>query len=131
MRIELGPIDGGEGSWWEVPQECNGLNDEYESRSHVDGCDDFKRDSRRTTEAASKKDGCDEGKDGDNERGDTPEHQLEERGERKIPCCTMNATENGGKSKEEKGNPVPAILMLWTIEHRHVCVVNREGSRSE
>ena len=98
MRIKLGPIDGGEGGWWEVPQECNGLTEEYKSCSHVDGCDDKKCECRQPREVACRKDGCDEGKDGDSERGETPEHQLEERGERKIPSCTMNATENGGKS---------------------------------
>ena len=86
MRVELAPIDSGEGTWWEVPQECDGLTEEYEpcsciyrygeriserkgkfectktkgSEFNTDDCDeDTERD-------------CDEWKDDDSERSDTP-----------------------------------------------------------
>ena len=35
VRIELGPTNGSEGTWWEVPQECNGLTEEYEPCSCI------------------------------------------------------------------------------------------------
>ena len=143
MRIELDPIDGSEGTWWEVPQECNGMTEEYESCSCIQGYDGNisrckgrpKEDIRITGVAINKNEceeetdrDCDDWKDGDSERGDTPENLLGVRGERKVPSCTMNATENGAKNQQEEEVPVQVILVKWSIERRNVCGVNWEGS---
>ena len=132
MRIKLGPIDGSEGTCSGVPQEYNGLAEEYESCSQIHKCDDTESESEKRleddtkTRPAFKKDECDERKDGDSERGDTPEHLLEIRGKGKVPSCTMNATENGGKDQQEEDLPEMFISMFWTIECRNVCGLNWE-----
>ena len=105
MRKELGPIDGREGTWWEVPQECNGLTEEHESCDCIHEYDNGNSGCRkgfytgRITGIQRSSDECasDEWKDGDSDRGDKPDHLLEVRGERKVRRGIMTATGREGK----------------------------------
>ena len=143
VRIELGPIDGLEGTRWEVSQECNGLTEEYKSCNCIHECDNRNRESggsiggfiNITTGHACNKDDsdkdtdwdCEEWKDGNIKRGDTPEHSLRIRGKGKVPSSTMNASKNGGKDEEEDNIPERVESMSWMIESRNVCGVNWKG----
>ena len=137
MRIKLGPIDGCQGTWSGVHQEYNGLAEEHNSINRVHKCDDTESESEKRlgddTKAGPEfnKDECDKRKNGDGERGDTPEHllDLEIKGEEIVPCCTMNATENEGKDRKEEELPETVILMFWTIERRNVGGVGWDESR--
>ena len=55
-----------------------------------------------------------------------PKHPLGVRGERKVPSCTMHATENGGEGEKQEDIPVPVILVSWMIERRNESSVNWE-----
>ena len=118
VRIKLGPIDSNEGTWSGVPQECKGLAEECESCSRIRKCDDTDNNCEErigldiNAGPAYNKDECDEWKDGDGERGDTPERLLEIRRGGKVPSRTMNATENGGKDRKEEGWPETVISMF-------------------
>jgi len=57
-----------------------------------------------------------------------PEALLLVSEERKIPSCTMNATEDGDKGHQEKGVEPLGISMTGNIERRDVGGVGREGS---
>ena len=45
---------------------------------------------------------CTNWRNGDNNGGDAPELLFSISGERKIPPCTMNATEDGAKDKQKE-----------------------------
>ena len=134
-----------------MPQESNGLTEEYESCSciyrygdHISKCKDkYGVDGNRTNGGGfnTMVDGCnkdtdwdcDEWNDGDSERSDTPHHPLEIRGERKVPACTMNAAENGGKGQQEEDMIIKVIRFRprsRTVEHRNVGGIDRENDGS-
>lgn len=64
---------------------------------------------------------------GDSERGDAPEFLSCVSGERKIPPCTMNGTEGGGKGNQEQDVQVLGISVLWNVERGDVGGISREG----
>ena len=69
--------------------------------------------------------------DGDGKRSDTPELLLCVSGERKVPSCTMNATEDDRKGHHEEGVRELGIFVtstLWNIYCRNVLGGSREGS---
>jgi len=64
----------------------------------------------------------------DSKGGDAPEFLFCGSVERKIPPCTMNATEGGAKDQQEQRVQVLGILMPWNVERRDMCGISRDGS---
>ena len=63
MGIKLGPIDDDERIWRLVPQECDGLTEEYESCSCIRECDNYRsncKHDRHSVVGALRDDGDDE-----------------------------------------------------------------------
>ena len=155
MGIKLCPIDGDECAWWQVPQECDGLTEEYESCRCIHKCEDYERNCSHDADNEYKDspndclndvhdsfillialefDGkvvkefegdetdwnCSDRNDGDGERSDTPELLFCISGEGKVPCCTMNGTEEGAKDHQEQGVQPLGMRMFWDIERRDV-----------
>ena len=114
-------------------------NGDYDVRyKDDDGADDDAGDEAGD-EADNEDDGDNEGDDEnegdysnwencDSNGGDAPELLFYVSGKRKIPACAVNATEEGAKGHQEKDMQVLWICMLWDIERRDVCGVDREGS---
>src|SRR6266581_4502567 len=107
MRIKLGPVDGGEYTWWGVPQTCQGQPNEYQSCSHIHDCANYKRSSDHDSVKDELDDGvhndddddCNNGGDSDGKRSDTPEFLLGGGWEWKVPACTMNTPKNGAENQ--------------------------------
>lgn len=66
--------------------------------------------------------------DGDRHRGNMPEFLFRVSGERKIPACTMNDTEDGARDQQKQDVPVRGILMPWDVKCRDMSGSSREGS---
>ena len=47
-------------------------------------------------------------------------------GEKRVPSCTMNCTEDGAKGHQEQGVQILRKSMAWDIERRNVCGASRE-----
>ena len=146
MGIIPGPIDGDESTWWQVPQECDGLTEEEEPCSCVQKYTDNPRNQGAHATSKLKGIGSKEGKgesddaaddggsdwdsarkDGNSKRSDTPEVLLGVSWERTVPSYTMNATEDGAEDQQEHDGP-HIMLRARGIERRNVRGVCRKGS---
>ena len=144
MRIICRPIDSDECTWWLVPQERDGLTEEYESCGCIYEREDYRNHSThdsigigtgfKDVEDEFDEEHDEEGdreytdwNDGDGKRGDTPEFLFSGSGERKVPPRTVNATKDRAKGQKDQGmKQRVGMLMLWNVKSGNMCGVDRE-----
>jgi len=109
----------------------DGINDEAGNGADDGADDDDDSDNDENDDDAYGEDNetegdCSNGKYSDNQRSDVPELLFCVSGERKVPSCTMNATEDGAKGDQERIVEQLGISVFWDVERRDVCGVSRE-----
>jgi len=144
VGIKPRPVNGIKCIWWRVPQQCQGQSEKHEPSKCIHGHGDYESQIAQDfviigfgfKDCEADFDGTidDEGDgeysnwdNGDSEGGDTPKFLFCISGERKIPPCTMDSTEEGAKSNEEEGMKVRGISVSWNVEGRDVCGATGEG----
>jgi len=110
-----------------MPQECEGLTKEDESCKYVHDRKYCSSNYSSASHVVIIGPGSNEGfedeehgdendwNDDDGERRGMPEFLFYVSGEKKVPPCTMNATEDGCKGRHEQGVQVLGMVMLWNI----------------
>ena len=83
------------------PLEDDEEEEDEEKDDEEDDNDDIEDDIEDDNEGGGGDGACTNWINGDSNGGDAPELLLGISGERKIPPCTMNATEDGAKDKQK------------------------------
>src|SRR6266511_3555373 len=103
-----------------------GEDEDEDAAGDEDGDDGDDDDGEGGDNEDENEGGCSNWENGDSNGGDTPEYLFCVSGEKKMPACTMNATEEGAKRNEEQDLHVLGISMFWNVERRDVCGLRRE-----
>jgi len=141
---KLCPVDGNECTFGQVPQQCQCQCKKQKPGRRIRKQGEHKSPSHCFVEIGAGFKNCEEGSDdeddgereghhanrdnGDSEGSGMPEFLFYVSGERKVPPCTVNPTEDCAKSHQEEDVEVPGILMRWNVKRRNVCGFSGEGS---
>ena len=101
MQTEGDAVKGLEGDEVDTAED-EGEDEGEDDNDEEDDNDDNEDDKEDDNEGGGGDGACTNWINGDSNGGDAPELLFSISGERKIPPCTMNATEDGAKDKQKQ-----------------------------